>query len=67
MLEEIHNQSVGIGRLELDVRTVGHAQTNRAGRSGPMKTSGYRKSPSARICMRKGIWKAAMRWKEART
>ena len=37
MLEEIHNQSVGIGRLELDVRTVGHAQTNRAGRSGFVK------------------------------
>ena len=37
MLEEIHNQSVGIGRLELDVRTVGHAQTNRAGRSGVVK------------------------------
>lgn len=37
MLEEIHNQSVGIGRLELGVRTVGHAQTNRAGRSGFVK------------------------------
>ena len=37
MLEEIHNQSVGIGRLELDVRTVGHAQTNLAGRSGFVK------------------------------
>lgn len=43
------------------------AWENRAGRSGPMKTSGCRKSPSARICKRKGIWKAAMRWKEART
>ena len=42
MLEEIHNQSVGIGRLELDVRTVGHAQTNRAGRSGFVKVRGVR-------------------------
>ena len=32
-----------------------------------MEASGYRKSPSARICKREGIWKAAMRWKEART
>ena len=37
MLEEIHDKSLGIGRLELDVRTVGHAQTNRAGRSGFVK------------------------------
>lgn len=42
------------------------AWEDRAGRSGSVKTSGYRKSPSARICKRKGIWKAAMRWKEAR-
>ena len=38
----------------------------RAGRSEPMNMSGYRKSPSARMCKRKGIRKAAMRWKEAR-
>ncbi len=37
LLEEIHDKSLGIGRLELDVRTVGHAQTNRAGRSGFVK------------------------------
>lgn len=43
------------------------AWEDRAGRSGPMEASGYRKSPSARICKREGIWKAAMRWKEART
>ena len=42
------------------------AWEGRAGRSGPMNMSGYRKSPSARICKRKGIRKAAMRWKEAR-
>ena len=43
------------------------ARGARAGRSGPVKTSGHQKDPSARICKRKGIWKAAMRWKEART
>lgn len=37
MLEEIHDKSLGIGRLELDVHTVGHAQTNRAERSGFIK------------------------------
>ena len=43
------------------------AWEGRAGRSGPMNMTGYRKSPSARICKRKGIRKAAMRWKEATT
>ena len=36
------------------------------GKERAVNMSGYRKSPSARICKRKGIRKAAMRWKEAR-